>query len=129
LTLPAVADEALQMLGTAVVPLCLTLIGMSLAAYGWPTRWRGMLGLVAVKLILQPALVLAVAHYGFGMRGMPLGVIVMLGALPVGSNALIFAQRYRCLEGETTAATVVSTVAYVFTAPLWLALVSWLSPW
>ena len=31
LALPAVADEALQSLGTAVVPLCLTLIGMSLA--------------------------------------------------------------------------------------------------
>lgn len=217
--LPAVLDEALQTLGTAVVPLCLTLIGLSLAQYGWrgslpgcgmgarwpalgwparrkaqpgstpgehlqhrrtpqcgptqgagaicpairrcsdlaggdpaaveapclagqlaparthptarqaPWAWRGMLGLVLVKLMLQPALVLVCAHWGFGLSGLPLAVIVMMGALPIGSNALIFAQRYRALEAETTAATVLSTVAYVATAPLWLALLARYFPW
>lgn len=129
LTLPAVADEALQSLGTAVVPLCLTLIGMSLAYYGWPRTWRGLAGLVLAKLVLMPAVVLGVAHWGLGLNGMPLAVIVMIAALPTGSNALIFAQRYRALEAEVTAATVVSTILYVATAPLWLALLAWLSPW
>jgi predicted permease len=129
LPLPAVADEALQTLGTAVVPLCLTLIGMSLAYYGWPRTWRGLAGLVAAKLVLMPAIVLAVGHGLLGLHGMPLAVIVMIAALPTGSNALIFAQRYRALEAEVTAATVVSTVLYVATAPLWLALLAWLSPW
>jgi len=127
--LPAVADEALQSLGTAVVPLCLTLIGMSLAYYGWPRTWNGLLGLVATKLLLMPAVVLVVGHWGLGLSGMPLAVIVMIAALPTGSNALIFAQRYRTMEAEVTAATVVSTVLYVATAPLWLALLAWLSPW
>lgn len=127
--LPAVADEALQTLGTAVVPLCLTLIGMSLAYYGWPRTWNGLLGLVATKLLLMPAVVLLVAHWGLGLSGMPLAVIVMVAALPTGSNALIFAQRYRAMEAEVTAATVVSTVLYVATAPLWLTLLAWLSPW
>ena len=68
----------LQLLGTAVVPLCLTLIGMSLAYYGWPSAWRGMLGLVAAKLLLLPALVLVLAHWGFGLSGQPLAVIVMM---------------------------------------------------
>ncbi|MCV2419777.1 AEC family transporter [Paucibacter sp. DJ2R-2] len=122
LRLPAVLDEVLQMLGTAVVPLCLTLIGMSLAYLGWPRTWRAVLGLVAAKLLLLPALVLVFAHWGLGLTGMPLGVIVMMAALPTGSNALIFAQRYRCQEGETTAAVVVSTLVFVLTAPLWLAL-------
>ncbi len=127
--LPAVADEALQTLGTAVVPLCLTLIGMSLAYYGWPRTWNGLLGLVAAKLMLMPAVVLVLAYWGLGLRGMPLAVIVMIAALPTGSNALIFAQRYRALEAEVTAATVVSTILYVATAPLWLALLARLSPW
>ena len=48
------------------------------------------------------------------------------GALPIGSNALIFAQRYRCHEAETTAATVLSTVLFVVTAPLWLTVLSYL---
>lgn len=124
LRLPAVLDEVLQLLGTAVVPLCLTLIGMSLAYYGWPKNWRAVLGPVAAKLLLLPALVLLIAHWGLGLSGLPLGVIVMMGALPVGSNALIFSQRYRCLESETTAAIVLSTVLFAGTAPLWLGAVA-----
>ena len=42
----------------------------------------------------------------------------MMGALPVGSNALIFAPALPRWRPETTAATVLSTVAYVITAPL-----------
>lgn len=127
--LPAVLDDVLQSLGTAVVPLCLTLIGMSLAYYGWPRSWRGITGLVLAKLLLIPAVVFVIAHWGLGLNGLPLAVIVMLAALPTGSNALIFAQRYRTMEAEVTAATVLSTVLYVATAPLWLALLAWLSPW
>lgn len=122
--LPAVLDEVLLMLGTAVVPLCLTLIGMSLAYYGWPRAWRAVLGLAALKLLVLPALVLVVAHWGFGLSGLALAVIVMAAALPTGSNALIFAQRYRTQEGETTAAIVASTLLFMLTAPLWLAVLS-----
>lgn len=124
LPLPAVLDEVLQMLGTAVVPLCLVLIGMSLAYYGWPSRWRGAVGLALLKLFLLPTLVLLLAHWGLGLSGQPLAVIVMMAALPVGSNALIFAQRYQTRESETTAAIVISTLLFVVTAPLWLALLS-----
>ncbi|WP_310383688.1 AEC family transporter [Roseateles sp.] len=120
--LPAVLDEVLLMLSTAVVPLCLTLIGMSLAYYGWPKAWRGVLGLAALKLLVLPALVLVAARWGLGLTGVALSVIVMAAALPIGSNALIFAQRYRCQEGETTAAIVASTLLFVLTAPLWLEL-------
>jgi malonate transporter and related proteins len=127
--LPAVLDEVLQNLGTAVVPLCLTLIGMSLAYYGWPRSWHGLSGLVTAKLLLLPAVVFGVAYWGLGLGGLPLAVVVMLAALPTGSNALIFAQRYRAMESEVTAATVLSTVLYVATAPLWLALLAWVSPW
>ena len=77
-----------------------------------------------LKLLVLPALVLVVAHWGFGLGGLPLAVLVMLAALPVGSNALIFAQRYRTLEAEATAAIVLSTLAFVLTAPLWLAVLA-----
>ncbi len=40
LPLPDVVDELLQMLGQAVVPLCLVLIGISLAYYGIGTTLR-----------------------------------------------------------------------------------------
>ncbi len=126
LPLPSVADEILQTLGQAVVPLCLVLIGLSLAYYGVQGAARSAVALSVLKLLVLPALVLAVAHWGFHLNGLPLAVVVMMAALPIGSNALIFAQRYRTLESETTAATVFSTLAFVATAPLWLAVLRWL---
>jgi len=127
LGLPALVDEVLQLLGTAVVPLCLVLIGLSLAYYGVQGQLRGALVVTLLKLLALPAVVLGVAHWGFGLGGLPLSVLVMMAALPVGSNALIFAQRYRTLQAEATAAIVLSTVGFVFSAPLWLALLSRLS--
>ncbi len=65
---------------------------------------------------MLPALVLVVAHWGFGLSGLPLSVLVMMAARPVGSNALIFAQRYQALQAQTTAAIVVSTLAFGLSA-------------
>jgi predicted permease len=124
LPLPAVADEVLQTLGSAVVPVCLVLIGMSLAYYGLRGAARSALGLTLVKLLLLPALVLAVARWGFHLAGLPLAVVVMMGALPVGSNALIFSQRYETLQSEASAAIVFSTLGFVASAPLWLAVLA-----
>ncbi len=121
LVLPAVLDEVLLMLGQAVVPMCLVLIGLSLAAYGIRGAVRGAASLAAIKLLLAPAAVLVLGHGLLGLGGLPLAVVMMAAALPVGSNALIFAQRYETLEGEATAAIVFSSLAFVATAPLWLA--------
>ena len=117
-----IVDEALVTLASAVVPVCLVLIGVTLAAYGVRGSVRGALTLCALKLLLMPALVLLVAHYGFGLSGQPLDVIVVMASLPAGSNALIFSQRYDSLQAEVTATIVLSTVAFAATASLWLAL-------
>ncbi|HET7792975.1 MAG TPA: AEC family transporter [Rhizobacter sp.] len=117
---PAVVDEMLLQLGQAVVPMCLVLIGLSLAQYGLKSAAQGAVTLSLYKLVLLPAVVLVVGHWGFGLSGLPLSVVVMAAALPVGNNALIFAQRYEAQEAETTAAIALSTFAFALTAPLWL---------
>jgi malonate transporter and related proteins len=119
LPLPGPVDDLLQLLGQAVVPVCLVLIGLSLAHHGirgvaWPVVW-----LSVAKLVVLPAVVLATA-YTAGLRGTPLSVVVLCAALPIGSNALLFAQRYAALEAETTAGLVASTLAFVATGPAWL---------
>jgi malonate transporter len=124
--LPTLIDEVLQLLGSAVVPLCLVLIGLSLAYYGVQGQVRGALAIAAAKLLLVPAMVLVVAYWGFGLGGQPLAVMVMAAAAPVGSNALIFAQRYHALQTEATAAIVFSTLAFMLSAPLWLTVLGWL---
>ncbi len=120
LPLPAVVDNTLQLLSQAVVPLCLMLIGLSLATYGVRGAAGGAVALALVKLLLVPAAVLVVAHWGAGLSGLPLSVLVVCAALPSGANTLIFAQRYRVLEGESTAAIVFSTLGFLLAAPLWL---------
>jgi hypothetical protein len=125
LPIPAVLDEVLVLLGTAVVPLCLVLIGVSLAQYGIKGYWHGATFATLGKLFVVPAAVLLVARFGFGLSGLPLAVLVMMAALPVGTNALLFAQRYGVLEAEATAAIVASTFAFVITAGFWLAVLAW----
>lgn len=121
---PALVDEVLVQLGNAVVPLCLVLIGLSLAQYGLQDAMAGAVRLSVFKLVVLPAVVLVVGHWGFGLAGLPLSVVVMAAALPTGNNALIFAQRYGTLEGETTATITVSTFAFALTAPVWLWIVT-----
>lgn len=124
LGLPGPLDETLALLGTAVAPVCLVLIGISLAYYGVGQNLAAALGLALLKLVALPALVLCVAHWGFGLRGLPLSVAVIMAALPAGSNALIFAQRYRSQEVLTTTTIVLSTFGFVLTVPLWLAVLA-----
>jgi predicted permease len=121
LRLPELIDQLLQVLGSAVVPVCLVLIGLSLHHYGVRGPVRESIALSAIKLIVMPACVWPLAHWVFGLSGQALAVVVLMAALPVGSNALMFAQRYRTDEAAATAAIVISTVAFAFTAPLWLA--------
>ena len=127
LGLHPVIDQALLGLGSAAVPVCLVLIGVSLVTYGVRGAWRSAVGVSVLKLLVLPALVLVVASAVFGLGGLPLAVLVMMAALPVGSNALIFAQRYGTLQAEATVAILVSTVAFLPAGALWLAVLGWLA--
>ncbi len=127
LGLHPMADNMLLTLGQASVPLCLILIGASLARHGLAVDPRALLGRVLLKLLLLPALVGLAGRWLFGLGGLPLSVLVMAAALPIGSNALLFAQRYQTREGEASAVIVVSTVLFAVSAPLWLAILAWLS--
>ena len=101
------------------------LIGESLEMYGLSSGLREALAVSAVKLLAMPALVLAVAHWGFGLAGMPLAVLVMMAALPTGNNALIFAQRYDTLQAEATLTILLSTALFAVTAALWMGVLGW----
>ena len=124
LPLPGPLDDVLALLGQAVVPVCLVLIGVSLHRYGNRTALRPAAVLGAAKLLVLPAAVLVTARWGFGVRGLPLDVTVLAAAAPVGSNALLFAQRYRTLIGEASTAIALSTPAYAATLPLWLGILT-----
>lgn len=122
--LPALADEILLTMSQAVIPLCLVLIGLSLAQFGIRGVLKNSLYPVIFKLLVLPAAVLTVAHWGLGLKAMPLSVVVLAAALPIGANVLFFSQRYKALEAETASSVVLSTLCFMLSAPLWLAVLS-----
>ncbi|CAN5802876.1 AEC family transporter [soil metagenome] len=120
-------DDILQMLGQAVVPVCLLAIGMSLASSAVKGTLGSAIWISVAKLVVMPALVLVIGHWGAGMSGLPLMVMVMCAALPTGSNAMMFSLRYRSMEAETTMAIILSTIGFMAMAPFWLAATAWVS--
>ena len=124
LPIPGPLDDVLTTLAQAVVPVSLVTIGLSLRQHGVAGSVRPAVALSAGKLLGQPAVVFAVAYGLVGLRGLPLTIAVLCAGLPIGSNVLLFAQRYRSSEEETTAAIVASTITFLATGTLWLLLLS-----
>lgn len=109
LRLPAVLDKALQWMGQAFGPLALILVGITLASTRIHAQWRGALALALAKNAILPGMVL-LAGWLLGMRGLPLTVMAVAAAMPIGANVFLFSQRYGVAQDLITASVAVSTV-------------------
>lgn len=123
-TLPEAVDRSLQWLGAAAGPLALVMLGASTYLRPLGQVWRGVMGVVAYKLLAQPALVL-LACVLWGLDGLAMTVLVVVAALPVGANVFLFSQRYQSCEQEVTAASSVSTVLAAITVSAWMVFMAW----
>lgn len=122
-SIPGLIDKPLMLLGQALGPLSLVLVGVTLAFGSVGTHLRGALGLAMVKNLAFPVSVWAMGRL-FGMQGTDLAVMVMTAALPIGANVFLFSQRYGVAQGVVTASVAVTTFAGLVTLPLWLWAVS-----
>lgn len=113
-TLPAFVDKPLQLLGSAFGPIALVLVGVTLARTPVGAHWRAALGVSLVKNLVLPLLVGASA-WAFGIRGLPLNVMVVAAALPTGANVFLFSQRYDVAHEAVTASIGVSTALALLT--------------
>jgi len=117
LTVPTVVDKPLQLLGSAFGPIALVLVGVTLARTPLRGHLKPALWITASKNLVLPLLVGASA-WAWGITGLPLTVMVVAAALPMGANVFLFAQRYEVAQGLTTAAMGLSTVLALFTLSL-----------
>jgi len=112
--LPAVIDKPLQLLGGAFGPVALVLVGITLARTPLRGHLQASLWITASKNLLLPLLV-GVSAWAWGITGLPLTVMVVAAALPMGANVFLFAQRYEVAQALTTAAMGLSTALALFT--------------
>lgn len=108
-TVPAVVDRPLQLLGAAFGPVALVLVGVTLAQSAIGRHYKGALAISGVKMLLHPLLMAGVGLL-FGLRGLPLSVMVLAAALPIGANVFLFSQRYQVAQGLITASVAASTL-------------------
>ncbi len=121
--LPSVVDKPLQLLGSAFGPIALVLVGVTMARTPVGAHWRSALGVSLSKNLVLPLLVGASA-WAFGIDGLPLTVMVVAAALPIGANVFLFSQRYNVAHDLVTASIGVSTGLALVTLSgfmLWLA--------
>jgi predicted permease len=118
--IPDPAEKALKMLGSTASPCALVTIGLFLAAKApaQDARSRALstATLVALKLLLQPAIAFGLAI----LLRLPAPVTraaVLLAAMPTGTGPFMLAEFYGREAGVTSRAILVSTVASA--ATLW----------
>ena len=114
-------DKPLALLGAALSPLALVLVGVSLSLTSVGQHWRGALALAGVKNLLHPVLVWALCRL-LDVEGLPMTVMVVTAALPIGANVFLFSQRYGVAQDLVTASVAMSSMLAMLTLTVTLAL-------
>ena len=120
--LPTVIDKPLQLLGTALGPMALLLVGVTLAYSQIGSLIKPALRIAGVKIVIQP-LIFLVAAWALNLEGTAMAAMALAAALPTGANVLMFAQRYGVAEEEITASIALGTMCCLITVPLMLLLI------
>ncbi|MDD4943020.1 MAG: AEC family transporter, partial [Rhodoferax sp.] len=121
--LPDVVAKPMLLLGNAVAPVALLLVGVTLSQVNVGPHLKSALGISLLKNLALPLLVAALG-LALGMPTMPLSVMVVTAALPMGANVFLFAQRYEVAQELITASMAVSTVLGLLTITLVMGLVA-----
>ncbi len=117
--LPTLVERTLGLLAGAAIPGAVFGLGTSLVRY----RLSGELGrtllVVALKLLLLPALMWVVMVHWLAIEALWASAAVMIAAMPTGISVYVFARRYGCCEAVAANAIVLSTLLAVFTLSGW----------
>ncbi|MBS3668140.1 MULTISPECIES: AEC family transporter [Halomonadaceae] len=121
--LPGWSQDTVALLGRAALPLGLVAVGVALRPAALLRIDRGVLATNSVKLLLMPALVLALTWI-LQLDPVSRDVALLFAALPTATSAYILARQLGG-DAELMAAIITGqTLLAMLTLPLWLQLVS-----
>ncbi|NMG43915.1 AEC family transporter [Aromatoleum toluvorans] len=119
LDLPGPVTSFLKRLGDAAVALGLLAVGAALRWEMVGGRWSGSAWIVAVKLLLLPALAWQIGR-ALGVEGIAFDTLVLFAALPSASSAYILAMRMGGDGAGVAWLISATTLLAVPTLTLWL---------
>jgi predicted permease len=120
--LPLVVSRPVALLAGALIPTMLVALGAQLAAAGIPRPNLDMALASAVRLLVGPALALALAA-PFGLAGVERGVGVLQASMPAAVLASIIALENDLLPEFVTTTVLFSTLASIVTLTFVLTLI------
>ncbi|MCZ4260537.1 AEC family transporter [Limimaricola sp. G21655-S1] len=121
LPLPEVLVEALELMARAALPAALFGLGGILHRYRPEGDMRVILYVVAVSLVLHPAVVWGLGSL-VGLKVPAFRSAIITAAMAPGVNAYLFASIYGHAKRVAASAVLIGTVASVLSATIWLAL-------
>ena len=122
--LPEVAERFINLLASAAAPAALFALGASLTRFDIAGDLAQSGTMTALKLLVHPAAAWVIGSYGFGLAPIPLAVMTLYAALPIGANVFLLAGQYGLGERRASAAVVISTVVSVLTLTALVALLA-----
>jgi predicted permease len=123
--LPAPVLRYTTLLGAAASPCALVTIGLFLAQSQAAGESILIAKLVALKLLVQPAITFVLAFRVFDMPPLWSHTALVLSALPIGTGPFMLAKLYNREAAVTSRAILISTVLSLITVS---ALLAWLHP-
>jgi malonate transporter and related proteins len=123
MALPGSLEVFLKLLSDSASPCALVALGLFLAQTKRSERPAGRvtLSLVALKLLLQPAITWLLAGAAFRLSPGVVHVAVLLSALPTGTGPFMLAEFYEREAGTTSQTILLSTIGSLFTISGYLA--------
>lgn len=93
LDMPEVALKLLSLLAQAGVPAALVALGLSLTRFEIKGQMPTLTMILALKLLLMPAVALFLGIVVFQLEPVSAGVVAIVASVPTGANAYIFASK------------------------------------
>jgi len=119
LPLPRLATGLIDALANVAGPVALFALGLNLRKYGIARNMMAGVSLASIKLVLMPAVALAVA-WMVDLPPMTAKVAVAAASLPAGVNSYLIATQFGTGQALASNAMTVGTAMAVLTTAFWL---------
>ena len=118
---PEVIDSPMALLAQAGVPCAQVALGASLTRFAIKGQLPTLTAVLALKLLVFPAIVYVMAVLVFHLPRPAAAVALSLASMPAGANAFLFAERTRRVVNSTSGAIALGTLLAAVTSTMVIA--------